>query len=187
MPVVEAKPETEIINEEKHDYTEPKSTITEQETIEQPQDTQPIKDEEIDGLDDNQTIAENVQPISEDIPEEKPAEPKQPHPDPPKVTFIDSITVTSYKTPEKKVEPAKPILKQPKPPMEEKPKPTQQPQPPKEEKPVKKPKPRPIVERREADIKPQIKPNIILKPEPPKDEKEEEKEEKVESEPLEEK
>lgn len=120
-------------------------------------------------------------------PEEEPkiCSPPVPIPEAPRVTFVDSITVTSYKPSEpkeKKTEAIKPILKPsklPPPIMEDKLVPP--------EAQAKKPKPRPLVERREGDLRPQIKPGIILKPEPPKVE-EEEKEEKVEEpKPLEEK
>ncbi|XP_031553189.1 titin-like isoform X2 [Actinia tenebrosa] len=150
--------------------------------------------------DEGQDIAEQTPDLEESIscepervpeeapePEEEPkiCSPPVPIPEPPKVTFIDSITVTSYKPTEpkeKKTEPIKPILKPSKPPV-----PIMEDKPATPETPAKKPKPRPLVERREADLRPQVKAGIILKPEPPKVE-EEKKEEKVEEpKPLEEK
>ncbi|KAK3746273.1 hypothetical protein QZH41_016532, partial [Actinostola sp. cb2023] len=161
---------------EQEEQSEELSTCMKEEPDQEPKDTN-----------------EPVTKIVEDVPEEKLCDiqeakaplPPTPHPDPPRVTFVDSITVTSYNAPEtkeKKTEPTKPILKQPK----------TSPQPRMEVKPLgdalKKPKPRPFVERRVADIRPQVKPGIILKPEPPKVQ-EDKQEEKVvvEPQPLEEK
>jgi hypothetical protein len=173
------QPEPEIVREKEEQ--EAKEEKVDELTSEPTGDLQPQPAvEEAEG-----GVAENTTYLEESFPSGPEEEPKicalVPIPEAPRVTFIDSIKVTSYKSPEpkeKKTEPIKPILKPSTLPMEEKPAVP--------EAPVKKPKPRPLVERREADLRPQIKPGIILKPEPPKVEKK--KIEKVEEpKPLEEK
>lgn len=157
---------------------------------EQRPDTGTEEGERDDIVEQSPDLEESISVEPEKLPEEAPepeeeakiCSPPVPIPEAPRVTFVDSITVTSYKPPEPKTEPVKPILKPSKPPA-----PIMEDKPPPQETPAKKPKPRPLVERREADLRPQIKPGIILKPEPPKVEEEKQEEKAEEPKPLEEK
>ncbi|XP_032228170.2 uncharacterized protein LOC5504003 [Nematostella vectensis] len=155
-----------------------------------------IKEEQIE--DKGPEVRNDMEPHETDVPLQEPIKPPEPEPlkeapppvsispAEPKVKFLDSVKISSYKPPEPNPvapkEPPKPILKPTKAPE---PKLAPAPATPAKTEQLKKPRAKPTFERREADIKSQHKPSQLPTPwvEPePEAEKQEVKEEQKEEE-----